>query len=396
MLELFVVFLAVAVGSIGLGLFLVAVSRRIKSGKGQHAFGGLGPSDFRSTLRAVGAQEVSGELLLERDEGIYGFKYISNSEGADSIQIFRVIKPGSGPGLLPELPVMNLRLENDRDRLGKSLRLNRELQTGDELFDARVYIECDDRSGAAKRMLSSPEVRKGITGLLSLGFGYVAFRLNSRALVTTWSVGARPFNRNLVEGAVERLSQIGSNLPKFRKVPTTTPISPGAWAVVLFWLVAMASLFFFFAADEHWPVLGKGLDQLTVMIALALFSVQAMVLWLMIRGYSKALRHLCWAILSGFMLAPTLSRGALLVANGSGDTALTTYERALQHKREVKGDDSTSYYFYFESVPGVEASSIKLSVSSSQYRSSSIGDMWQLTVGAGNLSTPWLLEMSRL
>lgn len=395
MLEIVVIVFVVVVAFAIPGLIVVWLLRQIKGGKigtGR----GLGPDDFRGTLRAAGAQEVSGALLLEREGVAYRFVYLANSEGPSHIRVSRPIEPGSGPGLLPELPVMNLREENDRDRLGKSLHLNRELQTGDALFDARIYIECDDRGGAARRMLSSPALRKGVTGLLALGFSHVGFRMHSQALVTSWTVGSRAFDRSVVEGAVQRLAQIGESLPAFRKVPTSAPVSPGGWIALGSWGLAAVAMIFFFIADERWPALGSGLDQLTVMIAVVMFFLQLGVLWLLIKGHSRALRHLFWAMLSGFLLTPCLSRGGLLTANGSGDTALTTYERPLQHKRKVEGEDSTSYYFYFEPVPGVSDSSMKIPVSSGRYRSTSVGDVWQLTVGAGQLGTPWLLEMSQV
>src|SRR4051812_49357906 len=43
----------------------------------------------------------------------------------------------------PSLPPVYFRKENGRDRAGKLLRLNRELQTGDDEFDRAIYIESD-------------------------------------------------------------------------------------------------------------------------------------------------------------------------------------------------------------------------------------------------------------
>lgn len=373
------------------GIIVVWILRRAKGGPIGNTI--RSPKAFVAAVESVGGQPVKGAYLLQRGDAVYRLRYIANSEGPSHIRVGREIAPQRISGAYPELPAMRLRPENDRDRLGKRLLLNRELQTGDDLFDARIYVECDEQSGASKRILSDPEVRKGVTGLLALGFLDVGFRAHSAHLVATWRVGAVPFDADVINGTVDRLAQIADHLPPFRKVPTRAPLPFGGKVLGAAWLVAVVAMCIFFVADHRWEPLGSGLDVLTIRVGLILLLLHTGMIWALVRGHSRALRHFGWGAAAGLLFAPCLSRAVMVTANGMGDEDITTYERVLDHKRKVTSDDSTSYYFYFPTVPGVEDSSLKLSVSSREFNAATKGDTWLLTVGAGKLGTPWLLDM---
>ena len=385
--------ISIVIICVGMLMLRVWISRKAKGGPigaARHY-----PTHFQGVLREAGGQPVRGAFMIERDGVVYRFRYLSNSEGPSHIRVDRPIEPTYAPGVLPELPVMKLREENDRDRLGKALRLNRELQTGDQLFDARIYVECDDRGGAGAKMLASPEVRSGVTGLLALGFQFVGFRMQESALMVSWQVGAAPFNKRVVEQTVDRLAQIANNLPDFRRVPTSSRMSFGGWVLTGAWVLTGLAMFALLTANSNWKPLGSGLDWPTVHLGLLLLLLHAGLVWALVRGHSRALRHLFWGGCASLLFAPCVSRAVLVGYNGAGDTEITTYERILDHKRRVESDDSTSYYFYFPAVPGVEDSSMKLSVTSRQFRAATQGDLYLLTVGAGKLDTPWLLELER-
>ncbi|MFT5682438.1 MAG: hypothetical protein ACI8RZ_003356 [Myxococcota bacterium] len=386
----------------GIAIFLVAIAipvfivvwivKRAKSGTRTRRY----PEAFKTTMRTAGAQQVSDGFLIEREGIAYRFRYFPNSEGPDTIRVDRAIPETPISSAVPELPVMRLRLENDRDRLGKRIGLNRELQTGDTLFDDRIYIECDVRDRISGRMLSSPEVRGGVIGLLALGFSRIDFRDHGSALVAAWVQGAAPFDARVAGEAIDRLAQITDNLPAFRRTPTNSPMTSSAWVALSAWMIATFIMIVFLFADRRWEPLGSGLNALTVRIGVLLLLVHCGAMWALVRGHSRAMRHLVIGIFAGFMLAPCGSRGGLIIFNGAGDTDITTHERILDHKRKVTSDDSTSYYFYFPAVPGMEEDSLKLSVSGRQYSAATQGDTFLLTVGAGKLETPWLLDMERV
>ncbi len=375
------------------GLLIVWILRRLRGGPVgvvRH------PTDFQTTMRAAGAQEVSGGFLIEHEGVAYRFRHIDDSDGPSRILVDRPILETPTSGALPELPAMAFREENDRDRLGKQLRLNRELQTGDGLFDARIYIEADVPDRIGQRVLSAPELRKGVTGLLALGYRRVALREQQCSLVAIWQVGAAPFHRRTVTETVERLAAIADNLPPCRKVPIGSPMSFSAKIAAAAWGLAGLCLAVFLFADGRWEPLGGGLDALTMRLGMLLLVVTLAVLWGLVRGHSRALRHLTWAAMAALIGAVCASRGALIIANGARDTDITSYDLVLDYKRMVKGEDSTSYYLYFPAIPGMAEDSLRLSVSSGVWEAANKGDRYQLTVGAGDLGTPWLVDLERL
>ena len=352
--------------------------------------------EFPAVMRTAGGQQVKDGFLIAHDGETYRFWLSLNSNGPDFIRASRVLSPSMVSGAYPELPVMRMRQENDRDRLGKALWLNREMQTGDSLFDSRIYVECDAARGAGIAVLSRPEVRQGVTGLLALGYREVCLRRYRAPLVATWQIGVRDFTSDTVMQTIERLALIGDHLPAFRKIPASTPWPTGKWVLSVVSGLALLMFWLAMVVETRWEPLDSGLDGMTMQLSILLLLLQSAVLWALLRGNSQSLRFLFWSVIvSGFMVVMT-SRVVLVTYNGSGDTNISTYERALDHKRTIRSDDSTRYYFYFMAVPGIESSSFRLSVSKREYRAASQGDSFHLTVGAGKLDTPWLLEMVRL
>ena len=392
MTDLYLLGLIASSGVLSIAMVLYILN---KKRAGYDFFNAYSSKDFASTMRAAGAQPVKGGFLISRDEASYRFELKGDTDGLTCILSSRTLTPSLAPGALPELPVMRLRQENDRDRLGKILRLNREVQTGDARFDARIYVECDAARGAGSAVLASPEVRQGVTGLLALGYREVCLRRYQSTLVAYWTLGMQEFTTDTVDQTIRRLASIGDNLPAFRKTPTSTPMSTGLWVVIATCVLAAAMFWFFAIADRNWRPIGNGLDFMTIQLAFLLLLLHTAAVWVVLRGHSLALRHLSLSFFAGVCMVSMASRGALVLYNGSGDPNITTHERVLDHKRMVKNDNSTRHYFYFPSVPGVADSSIRLKVSSSRYSAASKGDTFLVTVGAGNLGTPWLLELER-
>ena len=101
------------------------------------------------------------------------------------------------------------------------------------------------------------------------------------------------------------------------------------------------------------------------------------------------LARLCLLLL----LAPGLGRAVVVGLNGIGDDQITTHTLPLKHRRMVSGEDSKSYYLYFDDVPGVSDSSTRIKVSRSEFDAAKQGAPYALTTGAGNLGVPWLVKL---
>jgi hypothetical protein len=353
-----------------------------------------GPA-LATILQDYNAQQTDTGMRVVQDGVSYGYRYISGGEGPSFIRLSREIKPSWVSGAALELPTMMLRQERDRDRFGKSIHLNKELQTGDPLFDARVYIECDSRGSAAARMLKNPEVRKGVTGLLALGFKQLYFRKHGHAMVVTWQIGPKSLTKDLLDEAMRRMTQIVDGLPPFRRVPTKTQHSAGTRLVLFYMAMTCIVVLGMMYVLAEWSPLGNGLQPMILNLSLCLFAAQALVTWLVVKGSSSALRAMIQGNLISLAMAPMLCTALIIGANGIGDTEVIYYSRALDHKRISESDDSKTHYLYFASIQGVKGSSFSIKVSSTEYHQARVGDMYDLTVGAGNLGTPWLRQLVR-
>ncbi len=66
-------------------------------------------------------------------------------------------------------PTILFHAENARDRLGKSLDINVEVQTGDITFDDAVYVESRSPADDVQAVLAEPSVRTSIQTLIAAG-----------------------------------------------------------------------------------------------------------------------------------------------------------------------------------------------------------------------------------
>ena len=159
--------------------------------------------------------------------------------------------------------------------------------------------------------------------------------------------------------------------------------------IVLFGLSALY-------ATSKWDTLGNDLNGMIGRGSLCLVGAHVVLSWLLVRGSSQALRNLSLSNLLALMAIPSFLTAALYSANGIGDREVLDYTRALEHKRISESDDSTTYYYlYFATVPGVKGSSFSVSVSSEEFRQAEVGDLYELSVGPGNLGAPWLRQLTR-
>ena len=62
-----------------------------------------------------------------------------------------------------------VRRETALDRCGKALRVNRELRSGDAIFDREIYLEADVPEATLAPLFASPDVRRRLLDLLRTG-----------------------------------------------------------------------------------------------------------------------------------------------------------------------------------------------------------------------------------
>src|SRR5579884_2188817 len=125
---------------------------------------------FRENLRAHFGLPEGAPLVVERHGRTLHFSYrpggkntpptvrvTTNVDEIDAIDESRHPwrTPSPARDHVEVRPAIVLRRETAIDRFGKRLGLNRELEVGDPVFDAAVYIETDSPEGDVKRTLAA-------------------------------------------------------------------------------------------------------------------------------------------------------------------------------------------------------------------------------------------------
>src|SRR5262249_19632846 len=139
------------------------------------------------------------------------------------------------------MPRMLLRPERGRDRFGKAVFLNREVQSGDPAFDDRIYIETDEPAETVRRALESVKVREAIGALLpkvgAFGFAREGIKVAYRS--------AR-VNDALIRGAVQALAKVGDVLPNLEGAAfNDSPKNRGDSLVPILWWGFMGMYVFY-------------------------------------------------------------------------------------------------------------------------------------------------------
>lgn len=152
-------------------------------------------------------------------------------------------------------PAIVLRRESGFDRLGKRLRLNREVQTGDAQFDAEVYVDTSSTDEAVQRTLSNGTLRDAVRDLLNQGVTRV--ELGPAGLSTLHFVADGPVTREAVAPLVDGLVRVAKALPTFERGRADKPdrplLSVLLWAPLM--VVPIVTFVILDSGTAHHPVL---------------------------------------------------------------------------------------------------------------------------------------------
>ena len=159
---------------------------------------------FRALGEALGARGKNGAVLeLEMDGRSFVLELRTSRVGKVVLEI-------ETPGVTPQASAARLsvvvRRETSIDRLGKKLRINREVQTGDAAFDAAAYVESDAPDADVERVLGSAEVRRRAYALLEQGFSKVVLPTGAGPLVATRDTGGIGLEPEAVRAACHDLA----------------------------------------------------------------------------------------------------------------------------------------------------------------------------------------------
>jgi hypothetical protein len=388
---------ALGVGWITFIVWMVRRSRRVAMAQESVA------SSFHASLAQLGARQEIAEGHARWTFSHGGRRLEARvrpqSKAPPIYSLAAIVEPVPGaagapfrslPGTpLSRLPPLALRPERTRDRLGKVLGLNREVQTGDPGFDASVYIETEATDEEVERVLASPVVREAVLGLLARGAARVAFADRHGAVVADWSgsVETDPFARGGLDDAARRLAALAEALPAVAAIG-----SPPAWPRGARWIIAtivalVAGIAAMVAGQKLYQPFDSSLDTRAAMLGVVIASGVTLAAFLALRQTSTALRMISWTLVISMFAFPVLCAGLAELANGALDEPPQT--RALQVvDKRMKSGKSTTYYVTFAPFARYTRP-VEISVSYSEYSMVIPGARAQVFVGTGALRQPW-------
>ena len=300
----------------------------------------------------------------------------------------RAMSPLSIPYTAPIL----LRAETSMDRLGKRLGLNREAQTGDDAFDAQIYIETDAPDALVRATLQDAELRQSVQALMRLGFGRVTL-FEPRAMIHARQhpiqtssgqalLALHPQVQRLLTSMTGRLPHV--QLPQGARAPMN--LAELLWFGLLLSAVAVA-IIFGVRYTQH-PVLGDELMWTSLGVGTLAWLVALPALVLALRGRSTSFRlFVMWALL----LLPLMPLGSSLGArwiNASLDPHPTQVHQVQVLRKWRSGKNNTSCNVELRGHR--EQRQDSLQIECAIYKRLSVGQRVPLRVGPGRLGQPWI------
>jgi len=298
--------------------------------------------------------------------------------------------------LTSSLPYVVIFPEGKVERLGKSIGLSRELQTGDPSFDGVAYVDTTEKNPPVRQLLESARVRSSILRLLSLGYK-VQFSNEGIQAYQVVSHGKMP-DLSRVGEAVSSLGELADSLPIFD--PSTFRGKVGASRFHLLLLV-FAWVPFLFAMGLLDAVFdspggrtlhfgGGGVTLLAIVGGLIAWVFYVGIIAVLLRGRSYAFRTLIFAALAALLGVPGFGVMAALTLNQTLDRSPAIENPAkLVRKFQYEGDRK----FFLE--PGSEGQALQeIPVSDAVYSSYRVGDSVLLRVHSGAFGLPWVEPMT--
>lgn len=125
---------------------------------------------LRPTLEALGVECSGGvEERLQINGTLVSLRLVEDED--DQVVALRI--ETEREGARRGTATIRLTRENDVDRLGKTAGHAREVQLGDDAFDALVYVESEGDDHEVERALGRPGVREAARALIEAGAGEI-------------------------------------------------------------------------------------------------------------------------------------------------------------------------------------------------------------------------------
>ncbi len=292
----------------------------------------------------------------------------------------------TGDRVMPRLPRLRLRRERPADRLGKSLRLNREVQTGDPRFDGEVYIESDASDQEVLAVLSSPRARDAVVALLGHGVHQLALNHDGEQLRIHWQ-GEAPEANHRLQDIVASFDAFVCELPAFADVSLDRRWMRGTGFVTAAGLTLLVSFALLGIGFNVYQPVDTADAAPYLLLGAALWLAVTIACAIRVAGSSNALRYFGWAALIGALAFPLVALGAAVTINGAFDGALREQRVYNVSATRHTGSKSTSYRLHADPWPP-HRDPIELSIGQRDYQALANPEA-TLRIGRGALGIEW-------
>ncbi len=365
---------------------------------------------FHERVRAIGAEITDAKIHVDRDQRRFVLAWtgprkstppkllITTPAGplAQPPVIKRAAAPVVGPfrgaarpRITSPAPLI-LRLETQIDRTGKSLRINRETQTGDAVFDERIYVESEASDALVLAALAAPITRASVMACLDHG-------CTSLTLDDAGNLGAElPLPREDLlapDGLTTLLDTLGAAAEAIPPLQGSSHDRTLAGVLPGFALLGtFLSWPLFYLADWLWEPIDHDLYSTAALGGVALWIISLPFLVWILRGRSVSLRDLVICVVALAIGLPLGGTDLLLFVNGALDTSTpVVYETQVMSLRRTSGKNSTYHVTVDSWRPGKET--LEIPVGRGLYARLTAREAVRVTTRRGLLGWERMTEM---
>lgn len=379
----------------------------VKKWKAQIAERAATPTDFHKRMDELGERDAQKQKYgpqrwtLEQNERQYRGVYIPGGENPSVCRLATELEPSALPSqggpfrspvqgpVLDTLPKVVFRKEGERDRFGKALGVNREVQSGDERFDSAVYIESDASDEDVSAIVSSPVVREAVLELLELGCNLVGLNHKGHSINVEWKYvkGKIVTEKSSIEHLLDRMDEVARALPPFARATRARSFPRGA-GILIANIVVGVIMIPIVILGQMYPPVDNGLAPMGLAISTLVFISVLFLTWLRVRGRATGLRFLLWNAVTMVIGYPLLIVFGLYIINGAFGGLSRDVDTTVIRRWTTTSDNSTSYHIRVDPWPPHE-SSLKFDVRRADFDRLTRGSDVTLRIVEGALGYEW-------
>lgn len=289
-------------------------------------------------------------------------------------------------------PKMMFRRETGRDRFGKAIKLNREFETGDRDFDARVYIESDAKDDALREVLADPRARAALARLLDRGCQQVLLHENAcdiKIKITNPKAEHLEAYREMLAD----LAEIADTLPAFSGAVERKFWTFGAKVVTPAIVLLAVGGIGWAIANTNYPTVTNDLQGVGALFGLAAWCALVPVAGFLLRGRSNSFRLFMVVICTQLFALPFTANAILQTSNAALDDAKVAHHVTTVKRMFTTSGKNSTYYHLVLSSWRRDLKEVEVQVSYNQYENLAVGSKVPIDTKPGAFGWEWIVRV---